>query len=398
MKSFITEKGLTIKRQNEILDDMLSEAQTYFSDDKIDASPNSLIGNFLNVFASQIADIWLGIQQVYDSFNPSVNEGKSLDDSCSLIAITRLEPSSTKVYITLIGEPGTKIEPGFEVECTKNNEIFVNQETLEIDKTGKITSLFFAKNFGPLICPEKTCTKIRKPITGLTSISNDNSQISIGRNRETDEELRIRRARSGSIIGQNVIQALQSKILDINDVSTVIIIENTSELSVNGLPPKSFQVLVEGGDEKEIGQIIWNNKPAGIETFAEGDGKVDISISIDNSFPQIVRFQRPSQVKIFVRINYILNKDEIPPSKEDREKLIKGSVIEYGKTIGISKDVIAQKFFGKIFENCPGLLTLKIQVAPIIHDVVGDFKDNIYISKTSYATFDDNDILVTEDV
>ena len=50
MTSFMDQNGLSIKRQNDILNEMLSGAQTAFSEigEPIDASPSSLLGNFLN--------------------------------------------------------------------------------------------------------------------------------------------------------------------------------------------------------------------------------------------------------------------------------------------------------------------------------------------------------------
>lgn len=248
MTSFMDQNGLSIKRQNDILNEMLADTQTAFSEvgEQIDASPSSLLGNFLNVFSSEIADVWLGLQEVYDSFNPSTNEGKNLDDSCSLSAITRLDPSNTKVSVTLSGDIGTKIPVGFTLKCSTNNELFSCGDAITIDDSLTAKLLFTAQNSGEIICPPNTLTILPTPLQGLKSATNPAQPIYLGRLLESDAELRIRRAKSGPIIGQNVNLSLQAKLLDIIGVSTAQVIENCSLVnSPEGIPPKSFESIVE---------------------------------------------------------------------------------------------------------------------------------------------------------
>ena len=392
MTSFMDQNGLSIKRQNDILNEMLSGAQTAFSEigEPIDASPSSLLGNFLNVFSSEIADVWLGVQEVYDAFNPSTNEGKNLVDSCALSAITKLEASNTKVMETLVGDIGTKIPSGYIIKCSTNNELFSCNEEVTIGESGKIDLLFTAQNVGAIICPPNTLTIIPTPLQGLKTVTNSSQPISLGRLLESDAELRIRRAKSGPIIGQNVNLSLQAKLLDIIGVSTAQVIENCSlEVSPEGIPPKSFESIIEGGDDNEIANTIWQNKPSGISTY----GNVCIQVQISTGQLQSIYFSRPIDVPIKVSIFYSINPDELFP--QNGEDLIRSSIVQYGNALGINKDVIDQRFFGSIFSSCPGILNLNIQVA---RKSDGKFSSEVAIGKTEYSSFDPNDIVVTKHV
>lgn len=387
--------GLSIKRQNDILNEMLAEAQLKFSSqgEVMDASSDSILGIFLNVFSSQIADIWLGLQEVYDAFNPSTNEGKNLIDSCALSGITKLDASNTKVFCTLYGDKETKIPVGFELKCSTNNEIFTNEqefsliEPTENSDIFKATGLFSSKKVGPIICPKGKLTGIPtapNDLKGLKSANNENEPISIGRLIETDAELRIRRAKSGAIIGQNVIQALQAKLLDVIGVSTVLIIENSNMYPINAMPPKSFQIIIDGGNDTEIAQTIWNNKPAGIETY----GKTSVPITTSTGQTQNICITRPSDVPIHVRVFYTISKDETFPEKG--EELITQAIISYGKKLGINADIINQRFFGNIFSSCPGILSLDLQVSK---DGVS-YSNEVSLEKTEYPTFIAEDIII----
>ena len=482
MTSFMSDTGLSIKRQNDILSEMLSDAQTAFSSlgVSIDASPNSLIGNFLNISAAQMADIWQGLEEVYDAFNPATNEGKNLDDSCSLSAITRLESSKTIVNANLRGTIGTTISQGFILQCTTNNELFDCSNEIVLSQTGcvqfsskinesvtqgkvyfieinsmKITytaeetdsandvckkiidlfyfpnfaisqidettynvislenttftpvvddyqtlqtatniALFTAENIGEIVCPANTLTTIPTPIQGLSSATNYAQPISTGRLLESDAELRIRRANSGSILGQNVLSALKAKLLDIAGVSTVTIIENeTTETSIEGVPPKAFQVIIEGGDNQEIANTIWTNKPAGIQAY----GDISETISIDDtSQTKTVAFSRPTEAEILVKVSYTKNKDESFPS--NGEDLIKNAIVAYGNNLGIYNDVISQRFFGSIFSACKGILSLNISVARKIDESNNvDYFNYIQIDRTEYPTFSYYNIQISEE-
>lgn len=474
MTSFMDKNGLTIKRQNQIKREMLEDIALGFKNinEEIDAE-DAILGNLVDAVASQIADCWQGMQEVYDSSNPDVNEGKNLDDSGALSNIERLEATSTKVLAALTGNVGTKISKDFVLKCTANNELFLieNESILQVDNCinftakinetivpnrtytividGKETSytskntdkpidvckglvnafnvknftitqnenlytiksndfskfnpfidqyqsiknitnifLFSSVNYGAIICPPESLKIIPSPIQGLISAINPEQPKALGRLLESEVEFRLRRSRSGSISGQNTLPALKAKLRDLTGVSTADIIENYKIIiSPEGLPAKSFQVIIEGGEDYAIAQTIWQNKPAGIEPF--GVIKIPVLIETDEWFD--IYFSRPKDISILVKIEINVNND----FPLNGEILVRESLLKYGNSLGINKNIIDQKFFGSIFSACIGILNIKLLVAKKSDNI---FKNEIKIGRTEYATFEPSDIMVVKNV
>lgn len=139
MTSFLTKNGLTIKRQNQIKSEILDNIRLKFEEieDEIDTE-DSLIGNLVDVFSSQIADVWLAVQQVYDGQILDSAEGKNLDDIALHLSAERLEADCTKTIGALKGNIGTKIERNFLLQCIANNENFYLVDNVVLGKNNCI--------------------------------------------------------------------------------------------------------------------------------------------------------------------------------------------------------------------------------------------------------------------
>jgi hypothetical protein len=156
MTSFMDKNGLTIKRQNQIKREILEDISLGFKNinEEIDTE-DSILGNFVDAIASQLADCWQCTQEVYDASNPDVNEGKNLDDSGALSNIERLEATSTKVLAALTGNVGTKISKDFVLKSTANNELFLieNESILQVENC-----INFTAKINETIVPNRTYT------------------------------------------------------------------------------------------------------------------------------------------------------------------------------------------------------------------------------------------------
>lgn len=85
---------------------------------------------------------------------------------------------------------------------------------------------FVSQNFGPLPAPANSVNEIITPISGWDAVKNPEDGI-MGRNIETDAELRLRRENSLSVVGSSTVNAIKSKILqEVNGVSKVLVFEN----------------------------------------------------------------------------------------------------------------------------------------------------------------------------
>nr|BFD33737.1 hypothetical protein GTC16762_33560 [Pigmentibacter ruber] len=472
MTSYMTKEGLNIKRQPQILSEMIKYIESK-AKVKI-ALEDSLIGNYLESVSFQLSEVWEGLQSVYDSSNPDSAEEKNLDD-CGLNSnIIRLEAAKTKVEAALTGKIGTKIPKDFLLKCVANNEIFcsdneiilkvnsciefsakINEtvipnkeyfinisgskvsytskqsdkaidvcrnlvslfnidnykiiqsenyytissndfsvflpfisENQTIDKVTNKT-MFSAKNDGAIICPAETLNVIISPVLGLSRVTNNEQARSLGRLRESDIEYRARRSGASAIIGQNVWQALKAKLADVRGVSSADVINNdTDKISSEGLPPHSYQAIVEGGDDQEIAAVIYNNKPSGIPCV--GSVKVPHYIPKTDQFIDIY-FSRPSGVPILVKVELILT-NNFP---ENGDIIVREAIAKYGNSLGINNSIIDQRFYGAIFASCSGIVNINLLLAKKSD---GIYKKEIKISRTEYATFSLSEIMVLKNV
>lgn len=217
---------------------------------------------------------------------------------------------------------------------------------------------YTAVNTGPVSVPANTLITIVNPIGGLSAVNNLVAGFA-GRDVETDQELRIRRRELLTGIGAATDEAIRQAVLqEVDNVTACLVISNRSDVTDgDGRPPHSFETVVSGGDEDDIAQIIWENMPAGI--YPEGD---IIKTVVDSTGKdQTVRFSRPTNVYLWVDLEYSLNAEENFPF--NGEDLIKDSIVEWAQeNLNIGDDVIYQRISIPVYE-VPGIGTIQIELA-----------------------------------
>lgn len=217
---------------------------------------------------------------------------------------------------------------------------------IEITELGSPGS-FTADIAGETPIPVGTMTEIDTPVSNLDRTDNLDAG-STGSEIETDAELRLRRTQSLQVAGAATLAAIRSKLLnDVDDVIAVSIWENATEVDYTptGLPPHSFECVVTGGDDQEIGQMIWDTKPAGIQTH----GDVEIEVTDTNGDTQKVYFSRPTDKYAWVKVRYSVYSEENYPGDAQAIQAIKDSLLEFGNDFEIGEDMIRDRFYGPCF-------------------------------------------------
>ncbi len=217
---------------------------------------------------------------------------------------------------------------------------------------------YLSVNKADISVPANTLNIIVNPISGLDDVNNLSAGF-IGSNIETDEELRIRRREALTGIGAATDEAIRQAILqEVDDVTSCIVISNRTDVTDgDGRPPHSFEVVVSGGDEQEIAEKIWEKMPSGIQT----DGDITKTIVDSTGKNQTIKFSRPTNVYIWVDVDYYLNSEEIFPT--NGEDAIKQAIVEYGiANFNIGDDVIYQRLSIPIY-SIPGVGSITIELA-----------------------------------
>lgn len=231
---------------------------------------------------------------------------------------------------------------------------------------------------GPTTAPAGTLTVIVNPVAGLDSVINV-TDADVGRDVETDNELRQRRAETLQVAGAGTPEAIRSRLLNLDGVIDAFVFENQTFIEdANGRPPKSFEPVVSGGDEQEIIDLLWQIKPAGISTF----GQISGTTTDSQGQSQDISFSRPTDVEIFVEIDLTVDPNTFPANGlATAEQLI----VDRGNEFGIGNDVIVVPTLLCALDAIPGILDVALRVGTSASPTTDD---NIAIAPNEVAVFD----------
>jgi len=384
----ISPEGFKRKRLDQLLEELNSEVKSIFGDN-FNVSPESPDGQINGVVSESNANLWEIAEESYNSFNPSAATGTTLSNLVQLNGITRLPSTSSRVQLTLSGVAGTIIPSGSLVSTNDTGDQFSTEQDITLDGGGNGSVFANSTTPGPISALSGSITEIDTPITGWSSVTNS-ADAQIGTDEETDVELRARRERSVARDAQAIIDAIFAGVANIPGVTQTVVLENDTDIvDANGLPPHSFQVIVVGGVDEEIGDTIWLKKPAGILSF----GSTTVQIIDSQGIPHDISFSRPTTVDIYVTVT--LNTfAEYPANGDD---LIKQAIVDYangdlvqGRGFSLADDVVYTRLYTPI-NSVQGheITDLRIGISP---SPTGT--SNIPISATEISNFLNINIVV----
>lgn len=342
----ISPEGFKRKRLDQLLEELNAEVKSIFGDN-FNVSPESPDGQINGVISESNANLWELAEDSYNAFNPSAATGVSLSNLVRLNGITRLPATSSRAQLTLTGTAGTAIPEGSLVSTSDTGDQFATELDITLDGAGNGSVFASAVNTGPITALTGTITEIDTPITGWSSVNNT-ADAQLGSDEETDVELRARREQSVARDAQAIIDAIFAGVANIQGVTQTVVLENdTDVVDSNGLPPHSFQVIVVGGIDEDIGDVIWLKKPAGILSF----GSTTVQIIDSQGIPHDISFSRPTTVDIYVEVDLTT----FPEYPANGDELIKQAIVDYangdlisGRGFSLSDDVIYTRLYTPI--------------------------------------------------
>lgn len=283
---YIDNAGLHFPDFSDIYSDLVSKYRNTFGAD-IDLDPDSIDGQWVGIIAELYSDMAGAISKAYDSFNPDTASGAALSRIVTINGISRRPATPSKVELKITVEANTTISAG-RVRGA-DGEIWDLPSNLNYPLAGDYYVTATAENPGPIVALPNTITTIETPTAGWTDVTNETA-ASVGKEIESDAELRYRRALSVKIPSQTVLEGIQSAVLSLSGVTDCTVFENDTNSTVNGRPPHSIQVYVSGGADSEIAETINKKKAPGVQTF----GSSSEVITDFNGFPKTIYFSRPN--------------------------------------------------------------------------------------------------------
>jgi hypothetical protein len=144
------------------------------------------------------------------------------------------------------------------------------------------------------------------------------------------------------------LEGIISYVEENTEVVKVSGIENTTINTVDSMPPKSFQIFVNGGTDESVASAILQSKPAGIESY----GTSSYDVALDGT-TYTVYFSRLTPVSIYYDLIIKIDVSLVPTDYEDT---IKQSLITYtnaNETLNVSD------LTGNIFLSVDGILSVR---------------------------------------
>lgn len=170
-----------------------------------------------------------------------------------------------------------------------------------------------------------------------------------GEDLESDESLRVRRAAAARVRKSRATDpAIEAALLDVRGVSSALVKSNRGfATDSDGIPGKSFNSLVIGGNDNEIAQCIYENQPSGIQSY----GNTSVNITDSHGIEQQISFSRPTPVYLWVKVTYSLYSEE----EFTGEQSIKDALVEWAeKEYTLGKDIISTRINQGLYD-VPGI-------------------------------------------
>lgn len=306
----LTYNGLETKDNTVLVANLIEGFQNIYSQNGeiLNLDSNTPDGQLIELFALMGTTIREMITEVYNSCDPDKCVGAVQDNRYQINYLERKAGSYSlqKITVTanktveLQGLDGSYNEPSAAAYAVSddNGNIWYLVDTTTIYSGTNILE-FRAKEKGPVVPTVGTITNMITVIPGIISVINDVGATYIGVEEESDSDFRIRRNRSTSTPGKNNISAMEAQLRELPNVVDVKIQENRDdETDSSGVPPHSIWVVVEGGGNTEIAEIIYGNI-GGSGT----KGNIPVTIITASLQPIVINFDRETIVPLYIKFD-----------------------------------------------------------------------------------------------
>lgn len=264
----IDENGVQIQTLQEILDERQSNLLSVMGEDFV-IDQTSPIGNMELANANSEQLIHEVVAYLASQLSSETAEGYFLDCICEYNNIYRFAQTQSVVDFAVNGTRDTNIATGdLRVLDQETGAYWLLNEDIIIPEEGTINASFICEEYGPIDNQVGNTLEIKTPLSGLTSVTSiEDNNLELGRYAETDDELRVRRRQAVQNVGSFSLDSIKSTIFTLAGIIDCRYLENFEETTQNGLPPKSFEIIVDGGNQSDIIDIIFNKKTLGVKPF-----------------------------------------------------------------------------------------------------------------------------------
>lgn len=399
----LTATGFIAKVLTGIKTEIEDSLRTSFGQ-SINLTAKSVFGQLTGIMSDRFAELWEVAQEVDASSDPDRATGAGLDKVCAITGTIRRPATKSTTTLTCTGTTGTPLAAARVVSVLTVGTKFqttVGTTLLSVpawttttayavgarvrnagsvfqcsvagtsaggggpsshlgETDGTVTWIWLGlgdaavdvtvecQQTGPFAAAAGTLKVIETPVSGWSNAKNL-ADATVGSDVETDAALRVRREAELEASGNAALEAIRANVLKVgegtaNAVTACYVFQNTTMVTNgDGLPPKSVEVLVQGGLDADIRAAIWKAVGAGIETYGGVSGTIVDSAGVT----QTVKFSRPTTKNVYVTL--VVTKDPLVFGVNGSND-IKAAVVAFGSTFAVGKDVTASAMSAQAFK------------------------------------------------
>ena len=286
----IDSNGMTIDNLTTIINDLTKQFKAIYGDDIL-VDSNTPDGQRIGIHAIMIYHMQQILLDTYNSFDIDLASGVNLERLLKIIGILRRPSVKSEWKITITSTEDFTLPSLFTIQDSLNQKWELDKDW-DLKKGDNIVS-FKSQNAGViqgLKGDKLEPLTIFLQITKLTATENAVEGII----EESDVSLKNRFRKSKGINSYSTIGTIYAKLNNVPNVRDVKIYENTKDTTVDGIPSHTYWIVIQGGDDKVIGELIAKNKTGGtglkgdvivnyIETLKRKDGTT-YTVTIETKF------------------------------------------------------------------------------------------------------------------
>ena len=335
---YIDEAGLHLSNYNEIRDSLIAEMKQIFGQD-IYLEQDSQDYQMVSAFALMIYDTQQALLLAYNNNSPATATGTGLDRVVALNGINRTKASYSSCAVQISGTAYTKINNGIVADSRGIQWALPEQVT--IGATGIIQATAVCKTVGRITASPGDINTIVTPTKGWLAVENLVSATP-GVEEERDSALRLKQKASVANPSRSVFEGTIGAIANADGVVRHVAYENDTGEIVDGMPPHSISLVIEGGCDKELANLIYLHKTPGC--YTNGNLVVDIIGAYGITTP--IRFYRPNYVDVEVKIKV----HALTGYTDTTGAAIQENVYTYINNLAIGQSVYTANLNGPVLE------------------------------------------------
>ena len=376
----IDENGLNIDTFRNIVDEMENKLKSFYGND-FTIRPEGVIDNFISTFSILTLKLQEQIADLASQYDPETATKEWQDALYERIGVTRLEAQKSTFVLKVQGAANLICNAhSMTIRSKSDNNEFENISEFTTDENGIALVDFQCVIDGAIeVKPTDEFLIVTAP-DGITSVAQaDDLQFSIGRERESDNEFRIRFRNSKALNAKatrNACLANLSKYVD--NISFLNIIDKNVDET---FAPGTIKIIAHHNTTDNIfASAILDTVAIGIQYL--GDTTVTLT---DNSGKSIVvKFQNAEEVELSISAEVKVRKGYYANTVFNKAK---ENILKYieERVFGLESIVYATEFIIPILETEGVEAVQSIKVKR--NNIDQEFKDNVALTREQVPIF-----------